>query len=123
MNNRDLTIVLDNRTGTLADMGEALGKAGINIDGMCEFPTENQGVVHILVRDANSARKVLEAAGINVLGDREVLILDLPNRPGELGKICRKVADTGGNIELVYITMSGQLVLGTNNLDRLRAVL
>ncbi len=123
MNNRDLTIVLENRTGTLADMGEALGKAGINIDGMCEFPSENQGTVHILVRDSNSARKVLEAAGINVLGDREVLILDLPNRPGELGKICRKVADTGGNIELVYITMSGQLVLGTNNIDRLRAVL
>ena len=121
--NRDLTIVLENRTGTLADMGEALGKAGINIEGMCEFPNEKQGIVHILVRDDVSARSVLEAAGIPVLGEREVMILDLPNRPGELGKICRKVADTGGNIELVYINMNGQLVLGTNNIDRLRAVL
>ena len=73
--NSDLTIVLENRTGTMADMGEALGKAGINIDGMCEFPSENQGVVHILVRDAASARRVLETAGIHVLGEREVLVL------------------------------------------------
>ena len=121
--NSDLTIVLENRTGTLADVGEALGKAGINIEGMCEFPSENQGIVHVLVRDAGSARRVLEAAGIHVLGQRDVLILDIPDHPGELGKICRKVADTGGNIELVYINMRGQLVLGTNNLDRLRAVL
>ena len=121
--NSDLTIVLENRTGTLAAMGEALGKAGINIDGICEFPSEGQAIVHILVRDPASARKVLEGAGIQVLGQREVLILDLPNRPGELGKISRRIADTGGNIELVYLSMKGQLVLGADNLDRLRAVL
>jgi hypothetical protein len=121
--NTDLTIVLENRTGTLADLGEALGKAGINIDAMCEFPSEGQAIVHILVRDAASARSVLEGAGISVLGQREVLVVDIADRPGELGKICRKVADTGGNIELVYITTKGQLVLGANNLDRLRAVL
>jgi hypothetical protein len=121
--NSDLTVVLENRTGTLADMGEALGKAGINIEGICEFPSEGQGVVHILVRDADSARKVIEGAGIHVLGQREVLLVDISNNPGELGKICRRIADTGGNIELVYITMKGQLALGTDNLDRLRAVL
>ncbi len=121
--NSDLTIVLENRTGTLAVMGEALGKAGINIDGICEFPSEGQGVVHILVRDAASARKVLEGAGIHVLGQREVVILDLPDRPGELGKICRRIADTGGNIELVYLSMEGKLVVGADTLDRLRAVL
>jgi hypothetical protein len=121
--NSDLTIVLENRTGTLADMGEALGKAGINIEGICEFPSEGQGIVHILVRDADSARKVIEGAGIQVLGQREVLLVDISDNPGELGKICRRIADTGGNIELVYMTTKGQLALGTNNLDRLRAVL
>lgn len=121
--NSDLTILLENRVGTLADMGEALGKAGINIEGICEFPSEGQGIVHILVKDADSARKVLEGAGIHVLGERQVLLVNIQDHPGELGKICRRIADTGGNIELIYTNVHGQLVVGANNLDRLKAVL
>ncbi len=56
---KDLTVVLENRPGTLAELGEALGKAGINVDGMCGFPCEGRGVIHILVEDAGAARIAL----------------------------------------------------------------
>lgn len=56
---KDLTVVLEDRPGTIAHMGEALGKAGINIDGGCGFPCEGKGVLHILVEDAADARRVL----------------------------------------------------------------
>jgi len=53
---KDLTVVLEDRPGTLADVGEALGKAGINIDGLCGFPCQGKGILHILVEDAAAAR-------------------------------------------------------------------
>jgi len=39
---KDLTVVLEDRPGTAADMGEALGKAGVNIDGFCGFATPSK---------------------------------------------------------------------------------
>ncbi len=55
----DLTVILEDRPGTLADVGEALGEAGINIDGMCGFPCEGRGRLHVLVDDPVNARRAL----------------------------------------------------------------
>ncbi len=63
----DLTVILEDRPGTLADVGEALGKAGINIDGFCGFPVEGKGCLHLLLEDAASARSALKAVGIEVI--------------------------------------------------------
>ena len=119
----DLTVILEDRPGTMAKMGETLGRAGINIDGTCGFPCQGFGVAHILVQDAEAAQNVLEAAGFAVRNPREVLLLDVENRPGEGGKVGRKLADAGVNVDLVYITMSAQLVLGVDDLEKARAAL
>jgi len=120
---KDLTVVLEDRPGTLADMGEALGKAGINIDGGCGFPCEGKGVLHILVEDAADARRVLEGSGFEVTGEREVLILDIEDRPGAFGEIARKIAGAGVNINIVYVASNNRLVLGTDDLEKARAAL
>lgn len=120
---KDLTVVLEDRPGTLADMGEALGKAGINIDGGCGFPCEGKGVLHILVDDAADARRVLEGGGFEVTGERQVLILDIEDRPGAFGEIARKIAGAGVNIDLVYVASNNRLVLGTDDLEKARAAL
>jgi len=120
---RDLTVVLEDRPGTLAEMGEALGKAGINIDGLCGFPCEGKGVIHVLVEDAPPARKVLEDAGIEVKGDRPVLVLDVSDRPGVLGGICRRIADAGVNIDLIYAATNTRIVLGVSDLEKARSVI
>ena len=120
---RDLTVVLEDRPGTLAEMGEALGKAGINIDGLCGFPCEGKGVIHVLVEDAPPARKVLEDTGIEVKGDRPVLVLDVSDRPGVLGGICRRIADAGVNIDLIYAATNTRIVLGVSDLEKARSVI
>ncbi|UCD44883.1 MAG: ACT domain-containing protein [Candidatus Bathyarchaeota archaeon] len=120
---RDLTVVLEDRPGTLADMSEALGKAGINIDGLCGFPCEDKGVIHVLVEDASAARKALEDAGIEVKGDRPVLVLDVSDRPGKLGGICRRIADAGVNIDLAYTATNTRVVLGASDLEKARSVI
>jgi hypothetical protein len=117
----DLTVILKNQPGTLADLGEALGKAGINIEGLCGFPCEGKGVIHILVEDAAAARRALEAIGLEVLGEREVLALEIEDRPGAFGEITRRIANAGLNTDLCYVASNTRLVLGTDDLDKARA--
>ena len=120
---KDLTVVLEDRPGTLADMGEALGGAGINVDGMCGFPSEGKGVIHVLVEDAAGARSALEEAGIEVAGEREVLVVEIEDRPGAFGEIARKIANVGVNFDLTYLATNTRLVVGTNDMDKARAAL
>jgi hypothetical protein len=120
---KDLTVILQDRPGTIADMGEALGKAGINIMGGCGIPCEGVGVLHILVEDAVAARKVLEGSGIEVRGEREVLMLDIEDTPGELGRITRRIAEAGVNIDLLYLVADQKLALGVDDLEKARAAI
>ena len=118
---KDLTVILQDRPGTLADMGEALGKAGINIEGGCGFPCEGQGVIHILVEDAAAARRALEEIGLEVRGERQVLVLEIEDRPGAFGEVSRRIANAGVNVDLVYLAANNRLVLGADDLDKARA--
>lgn len=120
---KDLTIILEDRPGTLADMGEALGAAGINIDGVCGLPCEGKGVIHIIVEDAAEARRVLEGGGFEVSSESEILLLDVENRPGSLGEIARKIADVGVNIKFIYVASNNRLVVSADNLELARTVI
>jgi hypothetical protein len=120
---KDLTVILDNRPGELARLGEATGGAGINLDGICGFPTDGEHtVLHILVKDGAAARKALETAGIEVRDEREVLVLrkgvDVVDRPGVAGVVARAMADAGVNIDLIYTTLSGDVVIGADDIEK-----
>ncbi len=117
----DLTIILENRPGTIAELGEATGRAGVNLDGICGFPCEGRGELHVVVEDADAARRALDDAGVQVTGSREVVLVDVANEPGTLGSVARRIADTGANVDLLYITMNGQLVIGADDLDKVRS--
>ena len=81
---KDLTVVLQDRPGELARLGQATGEAGVNIQGMCAFTGEGRGIIHLLVDDAQAAvaRQALEDAGMGVADEREVLVVDIEDRPG-----------------------------------------
>jgi hypothetical protein len=117
---RDLTVLLEDRPGTLANMSEALGDAKINIEGICGVPHQGQGVIHILVEDAAGARRALEAKGMNVSAEREVLIMKVKDRPGALGKIARSLANAGVNIEFIYAATNTRLVIAVDDLGKAR---
>jgi hypothetical protein len=120
---KDLTIELENRPGALADMGDALGRAGVSIEGGGAWVVEGRGVAHFLFEDGGAARDALEAAGIRVLAEREVLVQQLrQSEPGQLGKLCRRMAESGVNIEVLYSDHDHRLVLVVDELDKARAV-
>jgi hypothetical protein len=119
---KDLTVILENRPGRLADLGEATGRAGVNIEGVCATTEGGQGVIHILVEDPAATRAALSEAGIEVGGERDVLVVDVEDRPGTMGEVARRIGEAGVNIELAYTTFGAvRLVLGVDDLDKARA--
>ena len=122
---KDLTVVLQDRPGELARLGQATGEAGVNLQGMCAFTGEGRGMIHILVDDAQAAaaRQALEEAGMGVADEREVLVVDIEDRPGTLGELARSLAEASVNIELAYTTFGVKLVIATDDIDSARATL
>jgi hypothetical protein len=108
----DLTVGLINRPGTLADASDALGRAGINIEGACGFVCDGQGVYHVLVEDAEHARRALIDAGFEIQDERQVVVAAVENRPGGAAALLRQVAEAGVNVDLLYLAANGRLVLG-----------
>ncbi len=120
---RDLAIQLSDRPGALAEMGEALGRAGVSIEGGGAWVVGGRGIAHFLFTDGNAARRALESAGIRVLNDREVLVQRLrQDVPGQLGKLCQRMADAGVNIEVLYSDHDHQLILVVDDIETGRAV-
>jgi len=120
---RDLAILLDDRPGALADMGDALGRAGVSIEGGGAWVVDGVGVAHFLFSDGAAARKALDAAGIQVLGERDVVVQRLrQGEAGQLGKLTRRMADAGVNIEVLYSDHDHQLVLVVDDVEKARAV-
>lgn len=124
---KDILVSLDDRPGELARVGEALGGAGINIEGMMAFAQGSRGFAHLLVEDVAGARRALETAGIAIDRESDVEIIDLAeadvDRPGTLGKKTRGVAEAGVNLAFVYLATHNRAVVGADDMEALRAAL
>lgn len=119
----DVAMTLDDRPGALAEMGDALGRAGVSVEGGGAWVVEGRGVAHFLVRDGDAARRALEAAGIRVDAVREVVVQRLDQgRPGQLGALTRRMAEAGVNIQVLYSDHDHQLVLVVDDPAAARAV-
>jgi hypothetical protein len=103
----NLTVVLRDEPGQLAKLGDAMGRAGINMLGMSALTGEGRGVINVLVEDGDAGREALEAGGLDVADQQEALVVDVHDRPGTLGALAGQLADAGVNIELLYSTFSG----------------
>jgi hypothetical protein len=115
----DLTLILHDQPGELARVGEVTGSAGIHIRGMAAFTGEGRGVVHVLVDDDEADRAVaaLKAGHLKLADRREVLVVDVGDRPGSLGELARELAEANVNVELAYPTFRpAQLVVVTDDM-------
>ena len=123
---RDFTVIHQDEPGQLARLGEATGQAGANIRGLAAFTGEGHGVIHLLFDDddAPRARAAIEEAGLGLADDREVLVVDVNDKPGTLGELARELAAASVNIELAYAAYGGvRLVIATDDLENARAAL
>ncbi|NIP80921.1 MAG: amino acid-binding ACT domain-containing protein [Gemmatimonadetes bacterium] len=120
---KDLTILLEDRPGAVADVGEALGRAGVSIEGGGAWVVGEQGIAHLLVEDGAAAGRALEAAGIRVEAQRDVVVQRLRQEvPGQLGALTRRMAEAGVNIEVLYSDHDHRLILVVDDVDRAQRV-
>ena len=122
-----LALFLDNRPGTLAQVCESLGEAGINIYAISTSDTVDHSVIRMVVSDPRKALFLCEERGTLVV-ESEVLLLQGDNAPGSLAKICRRLARAKINIEYCYCATPpddkrGLLVLRVSNAKKALAVL
>jgi hypothetical protein len=123
----DFEIVLEDHPGELARVGEALGGAGVNIEGIAGFGFEGRGIIHLLVEDAAAARSALESAGLSVNRESDAMVMELPagaaGRPGEIGRMARAVADAGINFEAMYLATGNRAVAVTSDNEKTLAAM
>jgi hypothetical protein len=119
----DLQIELQDKPGTVASAAEALGKAGVNIEGFAGFEVGGKGIAHVLVEDASKARQALESSGARVTGEQQVIVLEIEDKPGSLGNITRKIAQAGVSMNAVYLATKTRVVIGAKDIDKARTAL
>lgn len=122
---KELRVSMEDRPGALAKLADALAKAGVNIETISAATSGGAGDIHILVEDTSAARKALEGAGIKVTGEREMLFVDLEDKPGSLAATARKLAGQQVNIDAIYIVGGAggkkQLAIGTADVAKARS--
>ena len=119
----DLVIEVENEPGALAKVAAAVSDGGVNISAAtCTSPGE-RAQLHILVKHAEAAKHALGTAGVTVTTEREVVVVEAKDRPGELADLTRKIAEAGLDLDLVYVATGTRIVFGSPDLDALRAVL
>lgn len=119
----DLTVGLIDRPGTLAQASDALGRVGINIEGACGFVCDGIGVYHVLIQDAERARRALIDSGFEIQDERQVVVAPVENQPGAAAALLRRIADAGVNVGLLYMTVDGRLVLSGGDISGIRRAL
>lgn len=119
----NLTVILRDRPGSLADLCEILGGAGINIVAFCAFPSTEGGVVHLVVDETDKAVDLLSRKGFLVRSGRELVQVSLSHGPGTAGAFFRRLADANINVDLVYQTEDGDLVVAVDDIEAAAAII
>lgn len=117
---KDLLVTLEDQPGEGARLGEALGRAGVNIEGLCAIMEGGRGAVHILIDDVEGAKAALASVSIRVDAETDVIVSPaLPepelDTPGVFGGMARALAEAGINISLVYVASRNRIVLATSD--------
>jgi hypothetical protein len=117
---KDFTVVLDNKPGRLWKATDALAKAGVNIDGFSGSAECGNTFHFLFTADASGAKRALEGVGLKVKTERDVLLVDVEDRPGAAAKIFKEIADRELNADLVYLATETRIVVGGDEIQQIR---
>jgi hypothetical protein len=119
----DLVIDIENTPGALAEVAAAISDAGVNIAAATCIGPGERAELHILVPHAEAAKHLLAISHVAVTREREVVVVEVDDRPGVLADLSRKTARAGVNLDLVYVATRNRVVFGAADLDALRDAL
>jgi len=100
---KEISFTMPNRVGLLSEVTTAVAKAKVNITALCAYAMENSAYFMLTVDSSAKAKKALALLGVGI-EERDAIEVEMPNKPGELQKVAKKIADSGINIEYMYGT-------------------
>jgi hypothetical protein len=119
----DLVIDVENTPGALASVAAAVSDAGVNLAAATCIGSGEQAELHILVPHAEAAKHLLAISHLAVTRERQVVVIDVEDRPGVLADLTRKIARAGVNLDLVYVATQNRVVFGAADFAALRNAL
>ena len=119
----DLIIDIENTPGALAQVAAAISDAGVNIAAATCLGAGERAEIHVLVPHAEAARHSLAISHLAITREREVVVVDVEDRPGVLADLTRRIAKAGVDLDLVYVATRNRVVFGAPDLAALRAAL
>ena len=119
----DLAIEIENSPGALAEVAAAISDAGVNVAAATCIGEGAKAELHILVKHAEAAKHQLAISHVAVTREREVVVVEVEDRPGVLADLTRRIARAGINLDLVYVATQNRIVFGADDLDGVRAAL
>ncbi len=119
----DMMIELENRPGALAEVAKAISDAGVNLAAATCVGPGTTAEVHILVPHPEPVRRALAITNTAVSREREVVVVQAEDRPGELAELAQRVGAAGVNLDLVYVATGSRVVMGSDDLEGLREAL
>ncbi len=103
---KEIRLSMPNRVGLLSEVTTAVAKAKVNINAVCAYAMENNAFFNLITNSNAKAKKALAPLGFGI-EEKDVIQMELPNKPGELQKVAKKIADAGIDIEFIYATTAG----------------
>jgi hypothetical protein len=119
----DLVIDVENTPGALAGVADAISDAGVNIAAATCVGPGARAELHILVPHGEAAKHALAISHVAVTGEREVVVMEVQDRPGVLAELTHRIAQAGVNLDLIYVATRNRIVFGSEDLEGLRAAL
>ncbi len=112
----EFQVSLEDKPGSLAWLGSVLGEADVNFEAIEGRSGRGVTVVHFVASDTEAAAAALEESGIPY-SKREVVVVNILDQPGALGDVALVMSEAGINIDCIYVTVRGDVVLGVDDVE------
>ena len=116
---KEFRFTVENKPGALARVAAALGEARVNIEGTAGI----EGAIRLVTDNPGKASKVLKDLNVD-FQEKEAVVIDIPNHPGELATLLRRLGEEGINVESSYTAVErNKIVLTVDRVDRMKQIL
>ncbi|MCP4713963.1 MAG: ACT domain-containing protein [Deltaproteobacteria bacterium] len=127
MSIKQISVVLKNSPGMLADLSELLGKEGVNIRAINVADTSEESTVRFVVDDPSKALNILKGNDYAVY-ETDVLAVEMPDHPGAISAVVRPLKAADINVHYLYpflgrVSDQAIVILGVDKIEEAQRVL
>lgn len=124
---KQLSVFVENKSGTLFEVAEALHQAGIDISALCIADTARFGILRMIVDDPKKAMDILRESG-HTVALTDVFAVCINDQPGGMIPLLRRFNEAGIDVEYMYAfvgkaTLTAYVIIRVEQVDKAKELL